>query len=379
MISYCFEGMDKVPSPALIYYRDQILKNTGAAIEIAGGAHRLWPHVKTHKMRQIIDMQLKAGIERFKCATYAEARLTAECGAKHVLWAYPIVGPNAGLFLRLVKDYPQCVFYALADSLGALGGLSRAAQANGLRVNALCDVNPGMNRTGLSPEDLPAFYRAARDLPGVRLRGLHIYDGHIHDAAPDGRARHAAQAVAGAIEARGRLLREGFDAGILILGGTPTFPCHAAVADAFLSPGTLFVSDAGYQRAFPDIGVTPAAAVLTRVISHPGDGLFTLDAGHKAVSSDSSPRGVLVGYEDKCEPVLVSEEHWVFKMKPEFRDQRPAIAQALFVIPAHICTTTYLYDAAYVCSGGRLTDIWPVAARARVGDINLSEVLSCGC
>ena len=77
--------------------------------------------------------------------------------------------------------------------------------------------------------------------------------------------------------------------------------------------------------------------------------------------------------------MLVSEEHWVFKMKPEFRDQRPAIAQALFVIPAHICTTTYLYDAAYVCSGGRLTNIWPVAARARVGDINLSEVLSCGC
>ena len=119
----------------------------------------------------------------------------------------------------------------------------------------------------------------------------------------------------------------------------------------------------------------PAAAVLTRVISHPGDGLFTLDTGIKAVSADPNPRGVLVGMEDKCDSVMNSEEHWVFAMKPQYRDQRPAIGTVLYVIPTHICTTTALYDAAYVVSGGRLTDVWQVAARERVGKAVLEDLL----
>ena len=153
----------------------------------------------------------------------------------------------------------------------------------------------------------------------------------------------------------------------MIMGGTPTFPCHARRPGVFLSPGTLFISDAGYAAAFPDIPVVPAAAVLTRVISHPADGLFTLDTGYKAVSADPvGARGQLAGYEALCDDVLSSEEHWVFRMRPGHEHERPSIGSVLYVIPTHICPTTCLYDAAYVVSDGRLCDLWPVAARDRV-------------
>ena len=53
-MNYHFEQEGIVPSPALIYYKDQIERNTEEAIRIAGGAGRMWPHVKTHKMSEMI-------------------------------------------------------------------------------------------------------------------------------------------------------------------------------------------------------------------------------------------------------------------------------------------------------------------------------------
>jgi D-serine deaminase-like pyridoxal phosphate-dependent protein len=152
MINYRFDKEEKIPSPALVYYRDHIIENTKKAIEIAGTADRMWPHVKTHKMAEMIDMQLRMGIRRFKCATVSEIRMVAQAGADHILWAYPVVGPNVAQFIKLVKEFPACTLYALEDDPGALEALAREAEAQGMTVNVLLDVNIGMNRTGMAPE-----------------------------------------------------------------------------------------------------------------------------------------------------------------------------------------------------------------------------------
>jgi len=367
-MNYHFEQEGIVPSPALIYYKDQIERNTEEAIRIAGGAGRMWPHVKTHKMSEMIKMQIAMGVRRFKCATVSEIRMAAGAGAEHILWAYPLVGPNIGLFLQLAGEFPQCMLYALEDDPDCLRELSAAACAKGMRANVLLDINIGMDRTGMPLEKAEEFYREAEQMPGVRIRGLHCYDGHIHDHDLNERREHAHGGAEASLKMREHLNGLGYDCGIVILGGTPTFPCHAQLENVFLSPGTLFVSDAGYCGNFPDIAVQPAAAVLTRVISHPAEGLFTLDTGTKAISADANPRGVLFGMEEKCTPVLSSEEHWVFKMNPGCENERPAVGSVLFAVPTHICPTTTLYDAAYVCENGRLTGVWKVDARSRVAD-----------
>lgn len=374
-MNYHVENEEKIPSPALIYYRDEIEKNTAETIAMAGGAERLWPHVKTHKMAEMVKMQLDMGIRRFKCATVSEIRMTAQAGADHILWAYPVLGPNIGRFLQLVREFPDCTLYALEEDLGCLQALSDAASAKGIVANVLLDVNIGMNRTGMPVSAIADFYTAAQAMPGVKLCGLHCYDGHIHDHSLSERRAHAEGGALEAHRVRSELIAQGYNVGVMIMGGTPTFPCHSRSEDVFLSPGTLFVSDSGYNKGFPDIAVTPAAAVLTRVVSHPADGLFTLDTGVKAVSADANPRGVLVGMEDKCTPVLSSEEHWVFEMKPEYAGERPAVGSVLYVIPTHICPTTAMYDAVYVASGGKLVDIWKVAGRERIGSGTLEELL----
>jgi len=63
----------EIPSPALVFYPERIEENIRRMIAVAGDAGRLRPHVKTHKTGEIVKLQLKHGIRRFKCSTIAEA------------------------------------------------------------------------------------------------------------------------------------------------------------------------------------------------------------------------------------------------------------------------------------------------------------------
>ena len=60
-------------------------------------------------------MQIEMGITRFKCATIAEAEVAASYGAKHVLVAYPLIGPNIKRFLLLREGFPDAEFWTIGD------------------------------------------------------------------------------------------------------------------------------------------------------------------------------------------------------------------------------------------------------------------------
>ena len=85
---------DDVPSPAVLLYPERIEENLRRMIAGAGGVDRLRPHVKTHKLPQVIALKLRAGITKFKTATIAEAEMTAAASGRDVLLAYQPVGPN---------------------------------------------------------------------------------------------------------------------------------------------------------------------------------------------------------------------------------------------------------------------------------------------
>src|SRR5262249_31574975 len=107
---YLVADTSAVYSPALLFYKDLIRRNIARAIEIGGGAARLRPHVKTHKTREIVRLELDAGITKHKCATLAEAEMLADCGAPDILLAYPMVGPNCQRLATLVTKFPRSKF-----------------------------------------------------------------------------------------------------------------------------------------------------------------------------------------------------------------------------------------------------------------------------
>ncbi|MFA6508304.1 MAG: hypothetical protein WCT14_19535, partial [Treponemataceae bacterium] len=101
MNEYDVKHVSSLPSPALLFYRDEISKNIKKAIQIAGDVRRLRPHIKTHKTKEISEMAMELGITKFKCATIAEAEMLAMIEAPDVLLAYPLVGPNIERLLVL--------------------------------------------------------------------------------------------------------------------------------------------------------------------------------------------------------------------------------------------------------------------------------------
>lgn len=350
-------------SPCLIYYLDIIKSNTEKAIALAGSAKRLWPHVKSHKSRRMVELQMAYGIKKFKAATVAEAEMTAAAGAEAVILAYPLTGPNIGRFIRLAKAYPDTVFYAVGDNETSLQQLGEACREQHFIMNVLIDVNMGMNRTGILPAEVETLWGCTAVLPGLHLRGLHCYDGNHNqpDFAERNRAVTECDDKIAAIA--GQLRAKGVGCDIIVAGGTPSFPCHAQHTDWYLSPGTAFLSDAGYYKSLPDLDFIPGAAVLTRVVSHPAPGLFTVDLGYKGIAADPvGQRGFIIGME-AAEAVLHSEEHWVFQQKGEI--PVPAVGTCLYVIPTHICPTSALYPEVLVASDGIITDTWEITSRNR--------------
>ena len=104
---YEVENPNRIITPSLIYYKDYIVSNINKALEMSGGGGRLWPQIKTHKMGEMIKLQQQMGINKFKCATIAEAEALVMCEAEDILIAYPLVGPNIDRFIELQKKQPN--------------------------------------------------------------------------------------------------------------------------------------------------------------------------------------------------------------------------------------------------------------------------------
>src|SRR5207244_5545276 len=113
--SYALKDTSDIFTPALLFYKDLIRRNIARAVEIAGSPGRLRPHAKTHKTREIVRLEMEAGITKHKCATVAEADMLAGCGVTDVLIAFNLVGPNCARLAKLAQAYPQCRFAVTAD------------------------------------------------------------------------------------------------------------------------------------------------------------------------------------------------------------------------------------------------------------------------
>jgi D-serine deaminase-like pyridoxal phosphate-dependent protein len=352
-----------VPSPALLVYPDRIESNLRRIIAMAGGVERLRPHIKTHKTAELIRLHLVQGIGKFKCATIAEAEMAAMAGAKDILIAYQLVGPNIDRFLVLMGDFPHVQFSCIADNAESLRDLSDAAVGASTRVKVLLDLDLGQQRTGIAPGS-HAFelYRMIAALPGLIAGGLHAYDGHIHDTGLEQRAAACEAAFAPVDVLRRKLERDGLSVPCVVAGGTPTFPMHARREGVECSPGTCIFWDAGYARKLPDLDFLPAAVLLTRVISKPTANRLCLDLGHKAVASEMPhPRVVFLNLNDTT-PVVHSEEHLVVETP---HAGNFAVGDCVYGIPWHICPTVALHSEMVVVRNARAEERWKVAARDR--------------
>ena len=97
------ENEAEVLSPSLLIYPDRVEENIRRMIARAGGPKRLRPHIKTHKLPQIVALQASLGVVKCKAATIAETEMAAQAGAKDILLAGQLVGPNPARLVAMMR------------------------------------------------------------------------------------------------------------------------------------------------------------------------------------------------------------------------------------------------------------------------------------
>lgn len=360
---YEISNADEVASPTLLLYPDRIEANLRQLIKMAGDPARLRPHVKTHKLPQIIAIKRRLGIDKFKVSTIAEAEMTAEAGGRDILLAYPCIGPNVPRFVELMRRFPETRFATLVDNPASLADLAAAATAGGVTIELLIDLNVGMDRTGIRPGDeATELYRQLSQTPGIRAGGLHAYDGHLRNADYAALAQATEAAFAPVHRMIETLRSEGFEVPKIVAGGTPTSSLLVANAETEVGAGTPTLWDFGQPEISPDLDYLNAAVLLARVISRPAEDRICLDLGYKAVAAEMpQPRVRWFGLEE-APVVMQSEEHLVLQTPQA--DDFP-VGRVMYGIPRHICPTVALYGEVWCVREGRAVERWPVVARAR--------------
>lgn len=360
---YLVDNVSEVCSPSLLVYPDRIKLNIQKMIEIAGSVDHLRPHVKTHKMSEIIRLQMKHGIYKFKSATISETEMVAKCGVTDILLAMQPVGPNLERFFKLKQEFKNSKISCIADNEEVIIQLSDNSRRTGIETHVWLDINNGMNRTGISPGEKAArLFKRIIDSPMLIAEGLHVYDGHIHEHVFSLRQKICNDAFAQVISLIDELEGEGIGPVKIVAGGTPTFPIHALRKGVESSPGTLLLWDYGYSSSFIDMDFLHAAVLLTRIISKPGKELLCLDLGHKAVASEMpQPRIKILGLENYT-VVSHNEEHMVIRTS---KADKYKVGEPIYGIPWHICPTVDRYDSVSVVYNNMVTEQWTVEARKR--------------
>jgi len=369
---YEVKNVDEVASPALLVWPERVKANIATMIASVGGdVSRLRPHVKTHKLAEVVRLQVAEGITQFKCATIAEAEMTAQGGADDVLLAYQAVGPNIPRLIELAEKYPDCGFACLTDTPAVAAAIADAITAAdaGNRVRVFVDIDCGMHRTGIEVgEQAAALCRQLHD-SGV-WGGLHVYDGHIHDPGLDNRQAAFDDAFTVFEQFVADLESDGLKPPSIVGGGSPTFGLHSAQKGWQCSPGTTLFWDDGYGTKFPDLEFVPATVLLGRIISKPGRNHVCIDLGHKSVSAENpiERRVRFLNFPESAKPVGQSEEHLVMEFPDDALAEREClqVGDVVYGMPWHICPTVALHQEAVVIEDGQATgERWTIHARNR--------------
>jgi len=356
----------EIDTPALIIDLDAFEANLDLMAGLmAQHGTKLRAHAKTHKSPVIAHQQIARGAVGQCVQKVAEAEILAWGGVPDILISNEVVGTDK--IARLVALAKICRIAVCADDAGQVAALGQAAQAAGVVLRVLVEIDVGAGRCGVAPG--PAAVALAQVIeahPALRFGGLQAY----HGGAQHLRSYAERQASIGAtIEATRRTVEQlrqvGLSCDIVGGAGTGSFDLEAA-SGLFteIQAGSYIFMDADYARNFDEAGqpvsrFRHALFVLSTVMSAAQPNVAVLDAGHKAASIDSG--FPTVWQRPGVSYVGASDEHGSLRVADGA--DVPAVGEKLRLVPGHCDPTVDRYDWYVGVRRGRVECLWPVAAR----------------
>ncbi len=355
----------EVDTPALLLDLDAFEGNLDRMDQsLAGTRIRVRPHSKSHKCPEIALRQMARGAIGVCCQKVSEAEAMVEGGVMNVLVSNEVVG--ASKLARLAALAKRARVSVCVDDEQNIADLDAAAQAAGVKLDVLVEVNVGANRCGVDP-GAPVVHLAQRIAASRHLRfaGLHAYQGAAqHARSPLERKAAIAKAVQSVRDTIDALHDADLKPEFITGAGTGTYLLEATSGVYNeIQPGSYIFMDADYNRNLGDDGkpvqgFEQSLFVWATVMSHATPERAVVDAGLKAVSVDSGmPQ---VADMPGVEFLKASDEHGVLQLA---RGSKIKVGDKIRLIPGHCDPTVNLYDWIVGVRNGRVECVWPVTAR----------------
>jgi D-serine deaminase-like pyridoxal phosphate-dependent protein len=362
-----------LPTPALILDRTRLERNAERMREkVRQLGVTLRAHVKTAKSIDVLRV-LSCGEQLpITVSTLAEARYFFAHGVADILYAVGIAPVKLPEVAELIRA--GCKLRIILDTPEAADAVRKFVDAEGVRIEALIEIDSDGHRAGVAPSD-PFLIEIGRRL-GDCLAGVMTHAGASYDCRTrDQFEAMAEQERALTVDAAERLRAAGLPCPIVSVGSTPTLHYARSLEGVTEARAGVYVFGDLVQAELGTCSIEDIAiGVLSSVIGHNRQhGRVLIDAGFLALSRDRGTGEMPVdwGYGAVCDPlggelpsdVTVSstnQEHGIITSRSGAVDfDRFPIGSRLLILPNHACATAAAYDRYFVTDGGQaIIGIW---------------------
>ncbi len=349
---------EEIDTPALVLDLDAFEHNldTMAAL-LAPTGTRLRAHAKTHKSPVIALAQMRRGAVGQCVQKVAEAEQLAWGGVPDILVSNEVIAPRK--LARLAALSAIAKVAVCADDEAGIAAIEQAAEAAGLRMTVLVEIDVGSGRCGVEPG--PQAVALAERIAASRhliFGGLQAYHGSAqHKRTPEERQAAIGLAADGTRRTVEQCRQRGLACAIVGGAGTGTFGLEAASGVwTEIQAGSYAFMDADYARNQDPPPFRHALFVLAQVMSAPRAGVAVVDAGHKALPTDSGMP--LVHGRPGATYARAADEHGTLT-----GEGLPRLGEKVHLVPGHCDPTVDRYDWYVGVRKGRVECLWPIAAR----------------
>jgi D-serine deaminase-like pyridoxal phosphate-dependent protein len=360
-------------TPALLLDLPKLERNAaGMREKVQSLGVTLRPHVKTSKSIDVLKV-LGGGLDvPITVSTLAEARHFFEAGVTDILYAVgiaPVKLPEVAALIRA-----DCQLRIILDTIEAADAVRAFADAEGVPIEALIEIDSDGHRAGVDPED-PLLIEIGRRL-GPGLAGVMTHAGASYDCRKTSEFEAMAeQERALTVKAAERLRAAGLSCLIVSIGSTPTVHYGRRLEGVTEARAGVYAFGDLVQAELGTCGIGDIAiGVLASVIGHNRHhGRVLVDAGFLALSRDHGTADFPIdwGYGAICDPISgaifegvtvssTNQEHGIITARSgEIDFDRFPVGSRVKILPNHACATAAAYERYFVTDGSeRIISVW---------------------
>ena len=346
-------------TPCLLIDLDALEHNFGVVADTYRDTScKMRAHVKNHKSPVLAHMQIRAGgtVGGVCTAKVSEAEVMVESGIHDILIANEVVTRDK--IARLCALAKQADMKVAVDDPRNLRELSEVAQAHGVTIGVVIEVDTSMHRAGIRHvEKGVELAKLAKEMPGVDFRGVMSHQALPGKPDTETRMIEGRRFIQMCLDVKDAIEAAGIPVEIVSSGETWTYDVATG------TPGVTEVEGGTYALMSHQYDYMEefqyAVKILGTVISTPRPSVSIGDVGARALAS---PRGMMPMVDGMAGLTVeaLHDEHIILRSEG---DTTLALGDKFLLISGHQDTLVNRWDQFVGVRKGVVETVWDIPGR----------------